>query len=258
MTELEIQGSPNFREVFACRSECGKTLKPARLYRSGSLAFLTEKDQAMLRALGLQRIIDLRSLSERQTEPSMPLAAGIEVLAWDDAFDFQPGMHELWNSPKLSPETARTYVMELYGRLPILLEKPIRTLFQSIATGRVPMLVHCAAGKDRTGIAIALLLRAAGACWEDIVADYEISAKAVDLDAQIATGRSIGWWNAEDHPLNRISPQVRAVMTRSDPLYLKAAFDAVIRTSGSLASFISEILGISNDETAAIRNVLFD
>src|SRR5690606_41978689 len=72
---------------------------------------------------------------------------------------------------------AEAMMFEVYRRLPGMLAPHLPKLFGLFETGKVPVLVHCAAGKDRTGFAVAVILHALGVARKVIVADYQLSAR---------------------------------------------------------------------------------
>ena len=116
------------------------------------------------------------------------------------------------------------------------------TLFGLLCTNDAPVLIHCAAGKDRTGFAVAVLLHALGVTYEAIIADYLLSARpecvfnpvrramVVDIVTQLA-----GVADCES--------MVYAIMD-ARPIYLQAAFETVAADYGSMDGYIEKIVGL--------------
>ncbi|MEM9404116.1 MAG: tyrosine-protein phosphatase, partial [Pseudomonadota bacterium] len=124
-------------------------------------------------------------------------------------------------------------------------------MFDQIIKGNVPLTFNCSAGKDRTGIAAALLLTALDVPRETILADYAMSEKVVDYMAEF-TSTDI----PADHPyyfLTQLPKAMVAPLMRSDPRYLQSAFASIEAKHGSVMAFIQTELGVDDGELAALR-----
>lgn len=175
--DIAFEGIVNFRDVGGYLTEDGRRVRQGLLYRSGALHAVTENDLARLAEMGVKLICDLRSHEEIAAEPDrlpptvrhlhMPLQSTDENLDRRSRF-----FALLFNRRKLAgmmPEFYRRVIIDqnarLYGSL----------LRQFADTANLPAVVHCTAGKDRTGVAAALLLTVLGVPEETIVADYALS-----------------------------------------------------------------------------------
>ncbi|WP_119698244.1 tyrosine-protein phosphatase [Microbacterium halotolerans] len=152
-----VDGAINFRDVGGLPASGGITRRGV-LFRSGALSELTPEGQRRLRELGIRRIIDLRSDEELATEPSR--SGGIETfhlplfLGSVGSF-FRPDM------------TLGLMYRSLLDQAGERLARAARLIAQDD-----PAVVHCTAGKDRTGVTTALVLSAVGVPDEAVVADY--------------------------------------------------------------------------------------
>lgn len=173
--ELAFDGILNARDLGGIKVKddgAERRVKKGLLLRTGELARISPEDRAKLSALGVKTVVDFRSAAERDAAPDP--AVGAKNFHWPiDA-------GSLMRVPDLRrPETADSGVSaademhKLYRLLPDEAAWPYRRLFDLLADpANAPVIFHCTAGKDRTGLASALLLHALGAGREAVVADY--------------------------------------------------------------------------------------
>jgi protein-tyrosine phosphatase len=171
---LEFEGCVNFRDLGGYRAADGRTVAWRRLFRADGLNKLTPADRAQLVDLGLTTVIDLRTLDEAEQRGSFPVDEVPVRYVGLPLTDVLPATEDLpaWKEA--------AYVAARYGSMvseggPVLTEA-IRVL----ASGdSLPAVMHCSAGKDRTGVLSALLLAFLGVPDETIVEDYALSAAAM-------------------------------------------------------------------------------
>ena len=190
-TQLPFAGATNFRELGGYPADEGKTVRWGQIWRGVCTARLTDPaDRARLDALGLRLILDLRSTAEAQAEPDyVPDGARLVqicALCGDDGHEisFAPGDIERMMHTAREGENIlyRMYRQMLFGN------KAFKELFRALEVGETPILFHCSAGKDRTGVAAMLILLALGASDETICADFvqtNVCRKA-EIDALLA------------------------------------------------------------------------
>ncbi|NUR59281.1 MAG: tyrosine-protein phosphatase [Catenulispora sp.] len=159
MTQLPLAGVRNARDVGGMQTESGRQLRPLRLLRTGRLNALTEEDRRWLASIGLRTVIDLRQY--------------FEINAWPDALG-PLDVARVNTPPSLEAEADpavtlfQLYLSWVDGSGAAFAEA-VRTLARP---GGMPALVHCTAGKDRTGLLVALVLDVLGVEEKVIVADY--------------------------------------------------------------------------------------
>lgn len=239
---IALEGGCNFRDLGGYGTVDGRAVRRGQLYRSGVLSYLTSADNALLAGLGIGAICDLRREHERWSEPTCWPDAGVDKLAWDDERDISmvSGL-----SGVRSAEQARAGMLALYQHMPTWLAPRLRGLFQYLAQRPVPMLFHCAAGKDRTGLAAALLLTVVGVSRETILADYLATNQAVDLEHFISHNRSGNLGLATStHPIFSVPEAARRVLLRADPEFLAAAFASIEAGPGGMQGYLSDALGV--------------
>ena len=175
-TQLDFAGGTNFRELGGYEADEGKHVKWGQIWRGIPTCKLTgEADRAKLDALGLRLILDLRSVEEAKKEPDyVPDGARLVQICGLCAEDgheiaFAPGdIDRLMASAPEGYDVPRV----MYRRM-LTGNKAFKELFRALEAGETPILFHCSAGKDRTGVAAMLILLALGASDETICADYE-------------------------------------------------------------------------------------
>jgi protein-tyrosine phosphatase len=253
---LPFEGGCNFRDLGGYRTDDGRQIRPGVLYRSGVMSYFSPADEPHLSKLGLRIICDLRRADERDKEPTRWPSEHTQILFWDEEPHIDSQSELSWND-SVDGEHARTVITSLYRAMPGWLNTRLRGIFEQLAGGNVPLLFHCAAGKDRTGLSAALILHTLGVPRETIIADYEFTNRAVDLGAfmlkhhRAALGLTDG-----DHPLQTMDPGVRDVLMLADPAYLVAALDQAEQDFGSVDNYIREMLGVDDAMKRDIRGAL--
>jgi len=171
---LPFDGCFNFRDLGGYATVDGRTVRPRRLYRADGPHALTDADAAILVALGLRTVIDLRTPDEARDRGSFD--AVVPDAQYHDLplTDVLPDADELpaWVDPAVVARRYRDMLEAASGRIAevlAILSEP----------GAYPAMYHCSAGKDRTGIVTAVVLGALGVADETIIADYALSRHAM-------------------------------------------------------------------------------
>ncbi|WP_026926046.1 tyrosine-protein phosphatase [Granulicoccus phenolivorans] len=237
MQWLEFESLVNARDVGGIPTVDGGTIRSGRLLRSDNLQALTPADIQHLRQLGLTDVIDLRTAFEVHHEGNGPLvgAPGIhfhhysfikeqygndqETLeqAVPDNTEAVPAATLAAALPSAAPAEAPGKQLPFIGRtfakvtadpmashyLAYLTERPESVLgaLRAVANANGAALVHCAAGKDRTGTTVALSLLLVGAEPDAVVADYAASSERIDRIIQRLIGTET-YSNLKDRPLS--------------------------------------------------------
>ncbi|WP_431941322.1 tyrosine-protein phosphatase [Nocardia grenadensis] len=179
---LRISGTFNFRDLGGLRLRDGGTTRPGVLLRSAQLSRLDDAGHTTLRELGVGAVHDLRGHLEieRAGADHLPPEIRLNITPFDDGTVTAPP-HEAGAGREDAPGAALAYMMDVYRNFPARPEAhaAITALAEAIVADRGAVLVHCAAGKDRTGWTIATLLRAVGVAESEIFADYLLSNQAV-------------------------------------------------------------------------------
>ena len=203
---LPLEGVDNFRDYGDYRTAAGRRIRPGRLYRSANHAMATDADLDTIAALGLAVIVDLRRPEERRRTPSRrPADCAARVVTSD--IDENPDEPDPWltflKGSDLTAASFRAYLVDYYRAAPYTPRHIdlFSRYFRALAEADGPVLIHCAAGKDRTGILAALTHHLAGVHRDDITEDYLLTNDPARFERRApmvlehlaeATGRTAG------------------------------------------------------------------
>lgn len=202
---IDLDGLANLRDLGGTPTVDGGSVAPGRLLRSDNLQTLTDRDIQRLLALGLSDVIDLRSTLEVQAEGPGPLTGrpGVAIHHHSLFREEMPGRGE--PKPDVRPEVVPEEALPWVDLQPsVRVDNPVTSIYLSyvadrpdsilrslrtIANADGAVLVHCAAGKDRTGAVIALALSVAGAEPDAVIQDYAASSERMEqiLDRLLAS-----------------------------------------------------------------------
>jgi protein-tyrosine phosphatase len=214
-------------------------LRRGVLYRSDHLGALTADDARQIQALGVKRVLDFRGVDERCTavcalpdvsvhslpiEPTIVQALNTLLSAGQRVTAADVGAH--------MQDTYRNFVRHNTPRF--------AAFFGHLLASNEPTVFHCTAGKDRTGFAAALLLRALGADDAEVLHDYLLTNERLAMPATSRYG---------------LPREVMEVLWRVQPDFLSAAFDEVEAGYGSLDMYLSKGLGVGDAERERLRTL---
>lgn len=245
---LRFDGAINLRDVGGYVTEDGRAVVTGQIYRSGSLARL--RDLSQLAALGLREVWDLRSAEEVADHPDR-LPAGV-------VYQHRPMMNPTRRFRLRAvativfrrPERLKKMMFEGYTQLILLQNAHLIGEFMTRLVENRPILIHCTAGKDRTGIFVALLLDLLGVPRPTIIADYELSN--VYYESYLKGIRP---------DLDKLR-RFRVNETHVRPLLwvegatLLAVFNFLEREFGSVETYLRERTGVSAETIAKLRTTL--
>ncbi len=169
MRRFRFENVFNLRELGGYQTALGQTRYGVFL-RSDNITFLTDKEILMLKAYGLKRVIDFRHHLEIEEEPD-PFMKDTDVLYQNYTYDALVDYTD--------EDFDKIHMPLLYITL-CEVEEFIKPVFTALAEEEGTVLFHCSAGKDRTGVIAAILLKLVGVDFYDIVADYQVSKTYLD------------------------------------------------------------------------------
>jgi protein-tyrosine phosphatase len=249
----KIKLAVNFRDIGGVICVNLSIIRSLHIFRSGSLSLLSANDISILDFLSLRAIFDLRSRREREADPTGWAGPGVETHV------FRPGhKRRLVDMAAGYPATvagAEALMLDFYAELPRTMAHVFGEILQRIADGAFPCIIHCSAGKDRTGMAVALLLSALGCDRAAILADYAASSQARQLEGAMVRSMvrdpSVARFR-EQYPADAL-----AVMTAARPEYLLSALNAIEREYGSMDAYLTAI-GIDETIVGRLRAKLLE
>ena len=255
---IVLEGLPNTRDIGGIPAADGRFVKHARLLRSGALDHATDRDlETLLDEFNLRTVVDLRTAEERKEHPDPE--DGLTGVRFVDApvlststfgVTREGGMMQALKMLRTMQKNPASIMEEVYERM-MLDEQSQRGFAQFfddvLATGEGSVLWHCTIGKDRAGLAAALLLHVLGAPREAIERDYLATNDYVQSETQNIMDALASFGVAD-----KLDKSIH-VINSADPRFLQAAFDAVEREYGSLDAYVHDQLGVTDEKRHALR-----
>jgi protein-tyrosine phosphatase len=233
---LELAGASNFRDLGGYPGRDGRSVRWRQIFRSNHLGHVTGPDIEILRGLGLRSAFDFRGTEERGAA-----LCGIEEIAVH-SLPIEPTVVAMLRARAatgvaLSPADAIDVMRTSYRNYVRDSTPSFRALFSHLLEDRAPLVIHCTAGKDRTGFACALILHALGVPDDVIAEDYLLTNRFYRRDSSASS----------DLPAD-----VSQVLGRVETSFLAAAFEAISADYGDLESYFGNGLGLGARERAAL------
>jgi protein-tyrosine phosphatase len=253
---VPLEGAHNFRDVGGYQTEDGRRVRWGLFYRSDDLSALTDADLAQLHGLGLKLVCDFRSPEEKAEEPDRLPAERTPELVELPIFDesFSPvAFREKITSGTLGDTDLRRMLVEGNRMFATRYAPQYAAMFERLTQpDQLPALVHCTAGKDRTGFAAAVLLRTLGVPLETVYEDFLLTNHytAREIERTLWMIRLVSMFRTDPE-------QVRPVLG-VERAYLEAAFGAVDERYGSFDAYRRDALGLDDAETAAFRGLALE
>lgn len=247
---LSLEGVHNIRDYGGYAVVGGGRLKRGLLWRSGEHGRASDADLVAVAKLGLTTVIDLRGNSERTANPCRrPEHFSAEVV-FHDGETAGLALHVEAADGVMSEADARAAMARLYREIPFRerLIPVLRRYFEVLATRDGPSLVHCLAGKDRTGLAVALFHRVLGVSQADVMADYLLTNSAGNIERRIAAG---GAAIRERH--RGIDDGTIRVLMGVEPDYLTAALAVIQTYPGGFERYMADVLGVDEAMLSRLR-----
>lgn len=239
---LDLAGATNFRDLGGYRTADGRRVRWHLLYRSDQLATLAPADVVRLQALGVSRALDFRGEQESAAAayawPGMARhALPIEPTVVQEMRALRAAGRELTaeHTVRLMQRTYRHFVIDCQAQY--------RELFEHLLAGSGPLVFHCTAGKDRTGLAAALILRALGVPMAQVMEDYLLTNSLYRLPAGFS---------------GRLPPEVLAVLWRVQPDFLRAALDVLEQDFGGLPAYLERALGVAEPQRRRLAELYLE
>jgi protein-tyrosine phosphatase len=248
---LPLAGADNFRDLGGYQTRDGRFLRWGRLYRSNELSDLSGEDVRYLSRLGLRLVCDLRSQGERAARPSRvagaPAPASLVLPVSEEGVDPET-MRGRIRSGGIAALSVEATMLDAYRSFPGEHAAAWSALFARLARPEnLPTLVHCTAGKDRTGFAAALVLLALGVPEATVFEDYLLTNVYRD-DFRRRVERWVPLYS-----LFRTRPEDVLPLIEARATYLRASLDAIAAGWGSVDGYLEQALGVDAETRAALE-----
>lgn len=248
---LPTEGIHNFRDYGGWPVAGGGHVRTGLLWRSGQHVGASDEDLAVIAALDIRTVIDLRGTSERERNPCRR-ADGFdaEVIAHEGETSSSPPHMDVDESVTTA-QFARDRMIAVYTRMP---RNPAMTsmfarYFRALEANDGASLVHCFAGKDRTGVAAMLMLHVLGASEEDQLAEFLRTNDAPTL----AVLREQSVPGIEQRLGRKLDEDAIRALLEVHEDYLKTFREVVARDHGSLDGYLEKAIGVDDAMRESLR-----
>ncbi|EAQ29876.1 hypothetical protein NAP1_03850 [Erythrobacter sp. NAP1] len=248
---LPTDGIHNLRDYGGYAAADGGHVRGGLLFRSGQHMEASDEDLDTIQSLDIRTIVDLRGLSERTSFPCRRHDEfGADVIAFDGETTSSPPHEGGWDKEDMTAERARQRMLSVYTRMPVnpAMIEMFSRYFKALETREGGSLVHCFAGKDRTGIAASLLLHVLGAHKDDVVAEF---MRTNDAPTQhILERQSLPRMEAH---YGEIEPEAIRNLMGVREEYIERYWSEVTRDHGSVDAYLENSLGVDDTRKARLR-----
>jgi protein-tyrosine phosphatase len=254
---VPMQGALNFRDVGGCVTSDGRRVRRGLIFRSDGLTRLTDEDLRTLERLRLRTVVDLRTVQERASEPDrLPACDGLRCV------------HLPMRDPSLPESRLRLFLRMVWNGPSTDFEAMLQRHFTSFAfdctqsvggllrlladPANLPAVVHCTAGKDRTGFTMATLLLSLGVPIDDVLEDHLISN-------ELLSGLIPRWVKRlRRASLGRLSePQIMPLLVARAE-HIQLVVQEICDKHGSIQAWMHSDCGVDCETQRRIAEVLLD
>lgn len=246
--KVELQGAVNFRDLGGYTTTDGHHVKWGEIYRSADISKLTDADMAVLKDKKITYDVDLRGHQESAQAPDRTNPGTNYILAPAGSDNLTAWMKGIAH---LKGNGGDSLMVDYYSKTDSLAAryKPFFGKLLDLPAGQ-GLVFHCTAGKDRTGIAAALLLYSLGVPYDTILKDYE----ATNYYRATENKRSTAGMVVAMH----IDKDVASSMMQAKPEYLDATFTAIKKQYGSIDNYLKTQIGLTDSDIKKLKKKFLD
>lgn len=238
-----MAGALNFRDLGGICADKNSAVRRGVLFRSDGLSRLTESDLKLFEKFKINSVIDLRHAEEIAKAPDkLPQNMSINQITFGFYAEGTKELFQSVNSGLTNANASKALMREVYAKMPIAHTKEIQQIIKHVLNqSSLPCLIHCMSGKDRTGLVIAIILKAIGVPMNTIMEDYEMSNgdyQQVDVFGPKALPESVS-----------------AVMA-ADATYLESSFNAIKEVYTTFDNYLTNGLILQQTDIEKLKSVL--
>ena len=242
LRHIPLNGASNFRDIGGYKAQDGRSVKWRKIFRSDHLAALDENDLNQLQSLGVRRAFDFRGVQESQAQSYAWPHIQRHSLSIEPTVVQRLQAQHLTGKP-LTAADALDAMQCTYRDFVRADSHRFAELFDHLLEKPDPLLFHCTAGKDRTGLAAALVLSALGVSEADIWRDYLLTNQLYKRNSTGAT---------------TLSPDVLKIVWEVQESFLKASLDEIQIQYGGVPNYLKVKLGLSQAALAKLHALYLD
>lgn len=242
LRHIPLNGASNFRDIGGYKAHDGRSVKWRKIFRSDHLAALDANDLTQLQSLGVRRAFDFRGVQESQAQSYAWPHIQRHSLSIEPTVVQRLQAQHLTGKP-LTAADALDAMQCTYRDFVRADSHRFAELFDHLLEKPDPLLFHCTAGKDRTGLAAALVLSALGVSEADIWRDYLLTNQLYKRNSTGAT---------------TLSPDVLKIVWEVQESFLKASLDEIHAQHGSVQNYLERKLGITPAARAKLHSLYLD
>lgn len=242
LRHIPLNGASNFRDIGGYKAQDGRSVKWRKIFRSDHLAALDENDLKQLQSLGVGRAFDFRGVQESQAQSYAWPHIQRHSLSIEPTVVQRLQAQHLTGKP-LTAADALDAMQCTYRDFVRADSHRFAELFDHLLEKPDPLLFHCTAGKDRTGLAAALVLSALGVSEADIWRDYLLTNQLYKRNSTGAT---------------TLSPDVLKIVWEVQESFLKASLDEIHAQHGSVQNYLERKLSITPAARAKLHSLYLD
>jgi protein-tyrosine phosphatase len=250
---LPLEGTPNFRDLGGYETSDGHFVQWGKIYRSGVLSYLTPTDLSYLSQLGIRVVCDFRTQQENDAAPEKWVADAevdrVNLPIGNDSSGHTLTSMQTMLATNPTPAQLRDWMTKIYSDFAFRAAPEYAKVFVQLKEDKLPLLYHCSAGKDRTGVFSALLLLSLGVPEDTVLADYALTTNYLRENTEANRKMMASTGSALSH----LTREQRDVLMAADPEYLSSTLRAIDAKYGSFDNYRRQALGVSDSDVETLR-----
>lgn len=262
---FRLEGQPNFRDLGGYQTTDGRKVKTGQIFRSGTLARLSDSDVEKLRNRGIRNVVNFLTDGEIKANGSdrLPEKLVITRLPIDSGNADGEGLVDIIIKARQTADFSKVPAdlnADLHRRLLDAADQQYAAILRQMADPQNrPLVFHCSHGVHRTGTAAAILLSALGVPWETVRKDYLLSNeyRKEEVTKRLQQLKELAAKN-QGVPIENVDMTNINAFYILQPSYIDASLDEAVKRYGSMEKYIRNGLGMSTDEIESLRDSLLE